>query len=192
MSYVLPFLLAASVNTVTSSGVLPNTVQNANAFSVSLMSANVQRPKMAMMDHSHMPITAPKTAQTVRLDLEISDDAMSGYNLTIHTQNYVMQPPPAQLSMAEMMSPSLAGEQLLGHAHLYINGEKIQRVYGKYLHLPQTLFKAGTNSISVSLNNHGHMYWQQSGKKVIATLMIEHQSPVLVKHSFSSFPLQEQ
>lgn len=143
-----------------------------------------------MMDHSHMPIAVPEHAEKISLSLHISPDAMSGYNLTLLTDNYLLTPPPSGLSMMQMMSAEISNDgRVQGHGHLYVNGEKVQRLYGNYVHLPANLFKQGPNSISVTLNNHGHMYWTQGGKKVVATLFINNNAEPLVKHRFASFPV---
>jgi hypothetical protein len=68
--------------------------------------------------------------------------------------------------------------------------KKIQRVYGENVHLPEALFKQGANSISVTLNNHGHMAWTMAGKKIIATLYVGSVLSAEIKHKFESFPLQ--
>lgn len=143
------------------------------------------------MDHSHMPIAVPDNSPVPSLSLTLEPDVMSGYNLTVNTKGYIFTPPPAQLDMMQLMSADLdeSTNQLKGHAHLYINGVKIQRVYGKYVHLPANLFSAGLNTISVTLNNHGHMYWTASNKKIVATLYINDQVDTLITYRFESFPI---
>ena len=74
------------------------------------------------------------------------------------------------------------------NAHLYINGVKIQRIYGHALHLPANLFKSGINTVSVTLNNHGHMYWTAQGKKIVATLYVNDQTKEFITYRFESFP----
>ncbi len=145
------------------------------------------------MDHSHMPIALPQEAKPIALSLVLSTDAMSGYNLTLLTDNYSFSLPPAQMSMMEMMSVDMDEKTGIveGHAHLYVNGNKIQRIYGEYVHLPAELFAEGVNSISVTLNNHGHMYWTMQEKKVIATLFINSSNEKLISYQFESFPSQK-
>jgi len=113
-----------------------------------------------MMDHSHMPIAVPNAAPTPALSLKLLKDSMSGYNLILDTQRYDLSvPPEGAMNMQQMMSATTNENTgfLQGHAHLYINGVKIQRTYGHALHLPANLFKSGINTVSVTLNNHGHM-----------------------------------
>jgi hypothetical protein len=117
---------------------------------------------------------------------------MSGYNLTLKLQQYNLTPPPKALSMDDLMSVSFNAKSnfIEGHAHLYINGIKIQRIYGENVHLPQKLFKTGINTISITLNNHGHMYWVADNKKIIATLFINQDNTPFVTYKFESFPVK--
>lgn len=93
--------------------------------------------------------------------------------------------------MAELMTPVVNTESgfVEGHAHLYVNGEKIQRVYGRDIHLPGSLFKSGINQLTVSINNHAHMYWTSEKRQILATLYIELNSDDLIKYRFESFPV---
>jgi len=56
------------------------------------------------------------------------------------------------------------------------------------LHLPANLFKSGINTVSVTLNNHGHMYWTAQGKKIVATLYVNDQTKEFITYRFESFP----
>ena len=77
-----------------------------------------------------------------------------------------------------------------GHAHLYVNGKKISRVYGRYVHLPSTLFNPGINMIMVSLNAHSHDVWTLSENQIMSTLIINPKSEKLVLQGFSSSPIK--
>lgn len=164
------------------------TITNVNAQSA----PNDQSTSPAMqMDHSHLPIAVPLNTTTPLLSLSLHNDTMSGYNLHLTLKNYHLIPPPNDaMSMSELMSASVNNKTgfVEGHAHLYINGIKIQRVYGINLHLPAHHFKEGINTISVTLNNHGHMYWTAEEKKVVATLFIDTLADQVIKHKFESFP----
>ena len=93
--------------------------------------------------------------------------------------------------MAQMMAVTVDDTTgfVAGHAHLYINGIKIQRIYGHNVHLPNKLFKAGINNISVTLNNHGHLYWTADDKKILATLYINEAQTPFISYEFASFPV---
>lgn len=146
-----------------------------------------------MMDHSHIPIAAPKSAPYATLSISVAEDIMSGYNLKIQTENFRLIPPPRDVTNMEVfMKPTIDKSTgfIEGHAHLYINGEKIQRIYGNNIHLPASLFRNGINQINVTLNNHAHMYWTQDDKKVLSTLFINAETDKLLVHQFDSFPTQ--
>ncbi len=144
------------------------------------------------MDHSHMPIEIPEEIATPALSLSIYQDTVSGYNLELSIERYSLIPPPADLTtMEELMVPTINKNSgfVEGHAHLYVNGEKIQRIYGNYIHLPATLFKPGINQLTVSINNHGHMYWTFEKRQILATLFINPSSESLITYQFESFPV---
>jgi len=144
------------------------------------------------MDHSHMPIAVPSHIEKPSLSLLLKKDTMSGYNLHVQIQSYRLMPPPTSIvNMTKLMSATVDKQTgfVEGHAHLYINGTKIQRIYGLDVHLPEKHFKEGLNTISVTLNNHGHLHWTVDDKKVVSTLYIDNNLKELIKHKFESFPV---
>lgn len=145
----------------------------------------------AMMDHSHMPIAVPAGVPLPALSLAITRDAMSGFNLTLHTDRFVLRSPPGgEPTMQELMAAPIdrATGYIEGHAHLYVNGEKIQRLYGHEVHLPGALLREGINQVTVSLNNHGHMYWTIENRQLLATLFVDGSRKEPVVHRFESHP----
>jgi len=146
-----------------------------------------------IMDHSHIPVAVPDGAPVPRLSISLSPDVMSGYNLSIKTQNYKFMPPPyVGQTMESLMEPVKDPETgyLQGHAHLYVNGVKVQRVYGENVHLPAKLFNNGINQLNVTINNHAHMYWTHDNKKIISSMFITTTLPQLIVHEFQSFPVE--
>lgn len=146
----------------------------------------------SQMDHSHIPIAVPETAPKPHMSIALTRDVMSGYNLQIHTANYDMSPPPIGVPMEAFLDPrvSPASGFVQGHAHLYINGEKVQRVYGNHIHLPASHFKTGINQLNVTLNNHAHMFWTADEKQIISSVFINTEVPKLIVHQFDSLPLE--
>lgn len=144
------------------------------------------------MSHSHMPISIPDNAPAPALSLDLYADSMSGYNLILRLENYRMTPPPQLPSMSELMTATVDPKTgyVEGHAHLYINGTKIQRLYGESAHLPSKLFITGINHITVTINNHGHMFWSIQETQVLATLFFKHDGTPTIVHQFASFPIQ--
>ena len=133
------------------------------------------------MQHNHSPKNLPASALTPKLNISISEDSMSGFNLHLATQNFQLESP-----SQEGNSPNNIVE---GHGHLYINGTKIQRVYGTDVHIPGKLINKGINQISVTLNGHDHSAWRKDGKEIISTVFINTQKEKFVSHQFSSFPV---
>jgi len=88
----------------------------------------------------------------------LTPDAVSGYNLHIETSHFALVPPATEPNDSQ-------GE---GHAHLYVNGEKIARVYGHWFHIAS--LPKGKNTITVSLNGHDHEELLEHGVPIVATL----------------------
>lgn len=142
-------------------------------------------------DHAHLPIEVPADAKQPRLSLNLSRDAVDGFNLQLLSQHFVLGAPPPGLSQEDLMALAVDEESglTIGHGHLYVNGQKHQRLYGNSVHLPSTLFLGGVNQITVTLNNHGHRYWSLGGRQVLATLFVKPWADKFVIHRFDSFPV---
>ncbi|MFT6022363.1 MAG: hypothetical protein ACI9PY_000472 [Ascidiaceihabitans sp.] len=96
-------------------------------------------------DHTAMqPISLASGAGAPTLAATVVKDPMSGWNLQIIVTNFRFTPQSASLTHVD-------GE---GHAHAYVNGEKIARVYGNWLHI-ETL-PEGDVTIEVALNSNDH------------------------------------
>jgi hypothetical protein len=95
------------------------------------------------MDHDAiLNLPASDTAPT--LAIAVTEDPMAGYNLQILTENFAFSPENASLGHVE-------GE---GHAHVYINGVKLGRFYGAWVHLDH--LPEGEVTIEVTLNANDH------------------------------------
>jgi len=144
------------------------------------------------MPHAHGPIALPDEAPTPALSLRLSADAVSGFNLELVLERFSLQPPPAKGRAAAPATASAVDPEsgfAEGHAHLYVNGEKIQRLYGRNVHLPGALFRPGINQITVGLNDHAHRYWTRGERAVLATLFVDPSRDAVEVHRFESFPV---
>ncbi len=148
-------------------------------FLPSLVYAKMDMPEG--MQHNHSPKKLPHTALTPQLKISINEDAMSGFNLHLQINNFQLESP-----RQEGNPPNNIVE---GHGHLYINGTKIQRVYGKDVHIPGKHINEGVNQISVTLNGHDHSAWSKDGKEIISTIFINTHKKHIVSHQFSTFPI---
>lgn len=120
--------------------------------------------EMSMNDnglHDHgTPLVLPVSGDAPGLALAVHADPASGWNLQIMTENFTFAPLHAS-------TQHIVGE---GHAHLYINGEKIGRVYGEWLHLED--LPQGDVTVQVILNSNDHRPLFVGDQELVADLMI--------------------
>lgn len=132
-----------------------------------------------MPEHEHSMVQIPDGKIAPSLRLEIHRDNKSGFNLAILTKNFFLEPPE--------QSGGDNGELLEGHAHIFINGQKVYRAYSTYIHLPSELFTSGINQVMVSLNDHDHNTWSKGQRMVLSTVVIDTSKADFLKHSFNVF-----
>jgi len=89
-------------------------------------------------------------------------DPMGGYNIQILTQNFTFTP--AAINRAVVPNE--------GHAHIYVNGIKITRVYSDWFHLASNYLQAGENLVTVSLNANDHSEWANDGAQIASTVRV--------------------
>ena len=90
----------------------------------------------------------------------LSDDG--GYRVIVETANFVFFQPEGDLA------PHAAGQ---GHGHLYLNGLKLQRMYG-----PEATIGAlppGSHIVRVTLNTNDHFAYAVNGESVTAQAAVE-------------------
>lgn len=94
-------------------------------------------------DHGDMlSLHAGPNAPT--LNMMVMPDPATGWNLHIMTTNFTFSPQNASRDHVD-------GE---GHAHVYVNGKKIARVYGAWMHIAD--LEPGEQVIAVTLNSNDH------------------------------------
>lgn len=111
--------------------------------------------------HSHEQLeVAYDVAPTI--EISVYEDSKSGYNLEIETTNF------------EFISPyNFENDQLdifRGHAHLYINGEKVSRLYSSSYYLGDL---EGYNEITVTLNTNDHKDLALHGETIQDTFILK-------------------
>ena len=88
----------------------------------------------------HIAKNIPLPTITARLE----KDPVSGFNLNLETRNFTF-------------APALSGREHkdgMGHAHLYIDGQKIARLYGNWFHISE--IPKGAKSLEITLNSNDH------------------------------------
>lgn len=80
------------------------------------------------------------------LDLALIPDSVAGQNLQMTLSGFIFTP-------TTVGGTDTPGE---GHAHVYLNGQKVGRAYGTWMHLPAA--QTG-DVIRVTLNGDSHAGW---------------------------------
>ena len=95
------------------------------------------------------------------LSIDLRADPMGGWTLHIEPEDFRFAPEHAS-------GPHVPGE---GHAHVYVNGEKIARAYGPWLHIAS--LPPGRVVVMVSLNTNDHRPISVDGKPLEASVSVE-------------------
>ena len=94
------------------------------------------------MHDSPIHINTNIAVPTITAKLE--RDPVSGFNLNLETRNFTFAP---ELS-------GLKHKDGMGHAHLYVDGQKIARLYGNWFHISEIPKDAKSLEITLNSNNH--------------------------------------
>ena len=97
--------------------------------------------------------------------LEITKDPTGGFNVRVLTAGFTWRP-----EMASMRHVN--GE---GHAHVYLDGRKIMRIYNQWFHLNTFQFadKSGEQLVSIELVGNDHAPYTIEGLPVGAEQLID-------------------
>ena len=109
------------------------------------------------MDHSMhggagLEVGEGEPVPSISLDVQPDGD---GYSVTIETQNFEFYRPEAD------MAPHEPGQ---GHGHLYLNGLKLQRMYGTTARIGA--LPPGQHTVRVTLNTNDHMAYLVDGQPI--------------------------
>lgn len=94
------------------------------------------------------------------LSLVVEKDAVDGWNVTLVTEDFTFAP-------TQVNGPHMPNT---GHAHLYVNGVKMTRVYSPHVHVPE--LPPGQHVIRVSLSGNDHSYFMVDGTQIAAEVAI--------------------
>ena len=97
--------------------------------------------------------------------LDIQKDPTGGFNVHVVTTNFVWRP-----EMASMQH--IPGE---GHAHVYLDGRKIMRIYNEWFHLNTFQFstKPGEQLLSIEFVGNDHAPYTIKGLPVGAQQLVD-------------------
>jgi hypothetical protein len=111
--------------------------------------------------HHHEIYLHPAGTPAPSVKLEVKPDAKSGFNVHVETSNWTWAP--------ENVNRAATPNQ--GHAHLYVDGVKVARMYGPWYHLDG--LEPGSHDITVTLNANNHAeYALDENHKLVSTVSI--------------------
>lgn len=112
------------------------------------------------MQHAMIEVSTSDVVPTVAI--EAFPDSKDGYNIHLITTNYTFTPE----TVGQTATPNG------GHAHLYVNGTKLARLYGPWFNLSASDLKDGENEVMVTLNADDHSEWAVGGKHISAQTVV--------------------
>jgi hypothetical protein len=136
--------------------------------------------------HEHLAIDIPKNTPIPKIEITAFRDAIDGVNIHVETEKYILNPP----DLAVETSDNKVNGILQGHAHIFVNGVKRQRLYANDVHIPQEWLDKQVNQIAISLNSHQHENWMSGDHTIVSSVFIDLSKDPLVLYNFSSQPLE--
>ena len=128
----------------------------ASGFAAAHDEKNGDRHHHAHDAHAHEAIEVSADLAPRISEVKVVKDPVGGFNLFVSTENFEFAPEQVNLVHAD-------GK---GHAHIYVDGVKIARIYGPAYHI-ETL-SPGERRIEVTLNANDHREFTVNGAKVAA------------------------
>ena len=105
--------------------------------------------------HKHyQKIEIQNPAMVPEVAIQAQRDSMAGWNIHVLATQFAFTPENAG-------KKHVAGQ---GHAHLYVDGKKVARLYGPWFHLPA--LSPGKHVLKVTLNANSHEEYAFKGKPV--------------------------
>ena len=112
--------------------------------------------------HDHGRLVLTHTQIRPQVSIRLTRDSMKGFNLKVTTLNFEFAPNNVG---KKVEAEDLHGTEMIeGHAHLYINGEKVTRIYGPDFYVGRKL--TVNDSIEVRLSSNDHRELVINGKSV--------------------------
>ncbi|MGF1513413.1 MAG: hypothetical protein ACFB5Z_06930 [Elainellaceae cyanobacterium] len=115
----------------------------------------------SMGEHSHGTLSILEGQPTPEVTLTVYDDALRGWNLELEVENFTLAPEEV----------NQASNTIEGHAHLYVNGDKMTRLYGPWFYLES--LPSGEHELRVELNANGHEVLMHDGEAIADTVVIQ-------------------
>lgn len=127
---------------------------------VSNAAITVPEPEPKPDGHSHSSDPIEFAGDAPEISVTVTEDSSAGWNVHAKISNYRLSPEHAS-------GENIDGE---GHLHLYVNGVKIQRLYGNWWYIPE--LAGGENIITVEANANDHTPYAVDGELIIASTTV--------------------
>lgn len=135
---------------------------NALKCAIATVAVAATLPAAAVADEGMtMPGSTHVAKKTMRVTAKVTKDSMKGFNLHLSTKGFRWAPQRAGMAFR-------SGE---GHAHIYVDGTKLTRLYGPWFYLGSLAPGAHTVRVSLNGNDHGD-YVNRNGKPVEAIVQV--------------------
>ncbi len=112
-------------------------------------------------EHKHGTMEVPQGQAVPTVDVVVRKDVKKGWNLEAKVTNFKFAPEKVN------QAPEVAE----GHAHIFVNGKKITRLYSSWYYLEN--LEPGENKVKVTLNANNHADWTSNGKVIEDTEIIQ-------------------
>lgn len=110
--------------------------------------------------HDHDAIELADHEELPQVVMEAKKDPIGGWNIQLATKYFRFAPEHAS-------QENVPGE---GHAHLYVDGEKVMRIYSNWVHLND--LSPGDHVLKVSLNANDHSPLYHDGAEIASATTI--------------------
>ena len=94
--------------------------------------------------HDHSVLLENGDGPAPSVEIALIEDTAAGWNLQVKTENFTFTP----TTVNQEHVPNT------GHAHVYVNGQKLARIYGPWMHIAD--LPSGEVTVSVTLNANTH------------------------------------
>lgn len=122
--------------------------------------------EMPMIEgHMHGSIEVPAVGAP-QIAMDVVKDPTGGWNITLETANFTFTPE----AVNEDNTPNT------GHAHLYVGGVKLARIYGSHFHMPD--LSPGQHEVVVALSSNDHSFYEVAGVPIEAHAVIMQAEPL--------------
>ena len=110
--------------------------------------------------HGHGMLMIPDGQPVPEITVDVFPDPVAGWNLQVQTANWAFAPE----------AVNTTSNLTEGHGHLYINGEKVTRIYSEWYYIPS--LPPGEHTLTVGLNANGHEALMYNGEAIEASVQI--------------------